>query len=691
MTIHETDPSELAMTILRQFAGGPGPPENNLVRFGLPIAMWTILLMIAWSRQRTQGFPRERWLVWAFGLGLTRELFMFGRTIQRMSDSSSVEGTFLHPLEHALTMTTVVVVAGAFLRYVLDAPSLARRYLQAGSIAIVVGMSIVFYSWPRRLAVSPQVHFHQTWEAWVFHAPTSVLILLAVYFLIKRPGWLSRVVSTALLFFFMGEFLFLVNFATRAAHNVYFCPIANSFHMLAIPLLGYVYLREQSIEKRQSEEKLTTYRVHLEDLVEERTTELQSVNAQLTLLHQASIKLASTLEIDQVNQIIAQQSCRLLGGEKACVLNWEKEEQILTLAASQGLDNDMQETVRMLAISSECSPGPLILSRPIVVSAPQHDAPDLDKWRQALDAKSLLYLPIWESEFTTTLLIATNSTAGKKWRDDELSTIESFSNHASAALENGYLHQQLEWATALEERQRIAANIHDGLAQTLSLIGLKLDQFINTFASQSNNGKEAEIAGIRTAVEQASLEARRSIASLHQPPAPRQPLQELLSELMSRIIQVDTPAAQIHFESPEPLYLNAEAASRLLPIVQEMLVNALHHSGSEHIALSLKYDDRLGSILVEDDGCGFDLDRLHTDNSGHFGLTIMRARAAQLNGQIKVESAPGRGTRVYLQWPMGNGHRQAGPARKPILQSAQRLQTEPWRKRNGQVSRATSR
>ena len=345
----------------------------------------------------------------------------------------------------------------------------------------------------------------------------------------------------------------------------------------------------------------------------------------------------------------------------------------------------------MLAISSECPPGPLILSTPIVVSAPQHDVPNLNKWQQALDAKSLLYLPIWESESTAMFLIVTNSAVGRKWRDDELSTIESFSSRASAALENAYLHQQLEWATALEERQRIAANIHDGLAQTLSLLGLKIDQFINTFASQSNKDKEEEIAGIRTAVEQASLEARRSIASLHQPPAPRQPLQELLAELMSRIIQVDTPAAQIHSESPEPLYVNAEVASRLLPIVQEMLVNALHHSGSEHIALSLKYDDRLGSILVEDDGCGFDFDRSHTDNSGHFGLTIMRARAAQLNGQLKVDSAPGRGTRIYLQWPLGNGHRQAGLAMKPVPRSAQRLQAEPWRKRNGQVSRATSR
>ncbi len=155
-----------------------------------------------------------------------------------MTDGSSVESAFLHPLEHALTMAAIVVVAGAFLHYVLDAPSLARRYIQVGGIAIIVGLSIAYYAWPRRLAVNPQIHFHQAWEAWVFHVPTSALIVIAIYFLIRRPGWLPRVVSTALLFFFLAEFLFLVNFVTGAAHNVYFCPIANSFHMLAIPTLG---------------------------------------------------------------------------------------------------------------------------------------------------------------------------------------------------------------------------------------------------------------------------------------------------------------------------------------------------------------------------------------------------------------------------------------------------------------------
>jgi hypothetical protein len=65
---------EFTILFLQQFAGGPGPPENNLVRFGLAALLWLVLLVIAWSRQRNQNLPRERLLVVGFGLAFAREL-----------------------------------------------------------------------------------------------------------------------------------------------------------------------------------------------------------------------------------------------------------------------------------------------------------------------------------------------------------------------------------------------------------------------------------------------------------------------------------------------------------------------------------------------------------------------------------------------------------------------------------------
>jgi len=76
---------EFLLLLLAQFAGGPGPRENNLMRFGVPAVLWTVLLIFAWSRQRQQELPREKLLVWGFGLGLARELFMFSHVAMQLT------------------------------------------------------------------------------------------------------------------------------------------------------------------------------------------------------------------------------------------------------------------------------------------------------------------------------------------------------------------------------------------------------------------------------------------------------------------------------------------------------------------------------------------------------------------------------------------------------------------------------
>ena len=71
---------DFLLVLLSQFAGGPSRSENNLVRFGLAAALLAALLKVAWSRQRRHDLPREKLLVWGFGLGLARELLMFAFT-----------------------------------------------------------------------------------------------------------------------------------------------------------------------------------------------------------------------------------------------------------------------------------------------------------------------------------------------------------------------------------------------------------------------------------------------------------------------------------------------------------------------------------------------------------------------------------------------------------------------------------
>lgn len=274
---------DLILQFISQIGGGPGPPENNLVRFALPAVFWGVLLLIAWSRQRQEHLPRERLLVWGFGLAFLRELVMFSHWLMKIWTASrhSEIGNWIEPIEHTLTLVALIVIATAFLRYILDDPLLSRRYMIAGLAIIILSYLASFLWFSLQPTIQTDVRFHETIPAIFLHAIASLLVAVAIIILISHRGWLSHVVVLALFFLFLGEFIILINHLTGQIHNYILCPIANNFHIWAVPLFGLVYFREQAIEKKHAEHELHAYQGHLEELVEERTVELTKANKQL--------------------------------------------------------------------------------------------------------------------------------------------------------------------------------------------------------------------------------------------------------------------------------------------------------------------------------------------------------------------------------------------------------------------------
>ncbi len=249
---------EFLLDFLAQFAGGRGPKENELVRFGLAILFWGALLAVAGLRQRQHRPPREKLLVWGFSLGLGRELLMFCILSLQILDVVEIDSlhAFFPPIEHTLLLASTVVVAAAFMRYILDNPRLTRWYLIIGLGTAVLCYFITFRPWTNFITVHPESEIGLIWCAWVFHLAGCVLILIPFVLLIKKRGWLRDVVLLALLFFFLDDFLMLVNLSTDHVYSTVLEPICNSLHLWAIPLLGFVYWREQSLERGRLEEDL---------------------------------------------------------------------------------------------------------------------------------------------------------------------------------------------------------------------------------------------------------------------------------------------------------------------------------------------------------------------------------------------------------------------------------------------------
>ena len=820
---------DFLLQMLSQFAGGPGPMENNLVRFGLPAVLWGALLVVAWSRQRGRDLPREKLLVWGFGLGFASALLMAVFVSLQMMDVIEREATYaiLVPLDRALMMASIVVVAGAFLRYILDDERLARIYLLVGLGVTFICLMIAFWQWPRYPSTFAGTSFQLTWGAWLFHVSSSILIVVAIALLRRKPGWLCNIVSVALGFFLIGELLLLVNFATERSYSYAICPVGNMLRILAIPLLGYVYLREQSIEKKRAEKALEAYRDHLEELIEERTAEVMEVNAklaaqnavaatlsrsleletvldtaldvvlsvaemdvgliflwdseteeltlrsqrgetprdgpdpsgpewscclaisaeavtgmgavvrpvsdypgghpesnivreglemlvsvplvskgravgaltlgsrraepiqqpglelltaigqqigmaiesarlyrsaersaeELTLLHQVSIFLTSTLDSARIYDQIAEQSVKLLSCQTAGILAWEEEEQQIRLVASYGMDEAEGATLQAMPEGPECLWEIATRHQTVAIDDAQLDPRVPLAWKDELNVQALLCVPMWGAEEPLGSLVLMDRQAARHWRPGELELIESFVNRATVALMNANLHKQLEWAAALEERQRIAADMHDGLAQIVSILGLKVDEVMELVDAGSDREAVDELSDIREIVEQVSVDVRRSIASLHETPQPRRSLQEMLFDLPDQLPLEGGPAVDFVFRVQEPLFLPRDQGTQALPVVQEALLNARRHARAQHITLLLERQGQEVSITVEDDGRGFEPGAWWESSQDHFGLSIMHARAARIGARLQVDSTPGQGTRVALILPLdGRDH-----------------------------------
>ncbi|MGC9334150.1 MAG: GAF domain-containing protein, partial [Anaerolineae bacterium] len=340
---------------------GPGPMENSLVRFGLTAILWGALLIVAWSRQRNQDLPREKLLVWGFGLGFTSAVLMIAFVSLQMLQVIDREATYavLVPLDRALAMASVVVVAGAFLRYILDDARLARGYLLAGLAATILCLMIALWQWPLHLDIVSEDRFHSTWGAWLFPVASSTLMVSATVLLRRKRGWLSNVVSIALLFFLVAEFLLLANYATDRKYSDVLCPIGNSFRILAIPLLGYVYLREQAIEKRRAEKALEAYRHRLEELVEERTAELTAVNAKLAAQNAVAATLSRSLEIETILDTALDVVLSVADMDVGLVFLWDPDVEELTLQGSRGqlTPGEAEGWSRYVEISAEAVAG----------------------------------------------------------------------------------------------------------------------------------------------------------------------------------------------------------------------------------------------------------------------------------------------------------------------------------------------
>ena len=240
-----------------------------------------------------------------------------------------------------------------------------------------------------------------------------------------------------------------------------------------------------------------------------------------------------------------------------------------------------------------------------------------------------------------TLLVA-NATGGRPFDEGDVQLTETFAEQAAVAVEHARLQQELGRLAVLEDRERIAKELHDGVIQALFAVGLGL-QGSATLARDPD--LQRRIGGAVEELDRVIGDLRNYIFGLRPGILADRQLDQALRRIGEEL-QQKTGVVTVVEVDPAAAAVLAEVAAEVVQLAREALSNVSRHAQATTCRLSLFQEGGTVVLEVDDDGQGFDP---ATARPGGQGLGNLRARAQALGGQVELDSRLGEGTRVRVQ------------------------------------------
>jgi signal transduction histidine kinase len=239
-----------------------------------------------------------------------------------------------------------------------------------------------------------------------------------------------------------------------------------------------------------------------------------------------------------------------------------------------------------------------------------------------------------------------NPNGRPEFSDDDERLLGVLAAHAAIALTNARLFEQGRELTLIQERQRIARELHDAVAQTLFSLRLTA-QAAAALVRRDPDRAIVELETVTTLATEATDELRQIVAELRPPDLSREGLAATLASRVALLNRVH--GASITYANEGCPKLAPKVEEAMLRVTEEALHNALQHAHAGHVTVTLWGDEHNSILEVHDDGQGFDP---ATAKASHrLGLASMRERSHAVHGRISVTSTPGHGTTIRMEVP----------------------------------------
>jgi ligand-binding sensor domain-containing protein/signal transduction histidine kinase len=431
--------------------------------------------------------------------------------------------------------------------------------------------------------------------------------------------------------------------------------------VLAFGAVGVYRQRVRGVEARSRE---------LARQVEERTSEIEQRRRVAEGLRDILAVLNSDRPLDEVLDYIVAQAGQLLGAAATVLHQIEKEQQRVAIQASAGLPDEL-EGIEAIPFDASWADEAILTRQPYAIpdlaeveaQAGISGDPQAEPWLTITSQHyhSFLAVPlIVEGEADHCL--AFYYAEPQAFTGEDLGLAVALADQAALAIENARLYERAKKLATVEERQRLARDLHDAVSQTLFSASLIAEALPELWQTSPEEGQEL-LGKLQQLSRGALAEMRALLMELRPATLAEASMRDLLRQLGQAVSGREGIPVTVTVE--ETCELLADVQIALYRIAQEALNNVVKHARASRVEVSL---DRvpltpgLSSSLEEgraegvrlrirDDGSGFDPNSVSQER---LGLGIMHERAASIGARIEIESEPGQGTLVEVVWPTGN-------------------------------------
>lgn len=220
----------------------------------------------------------------------------------------------------------------------------------------------------------------------------------------------------------------------------------------------------------------------------------------------------------------------------------------------------------------------------------------------------------------------------------------TMANQAAITLVNAQLYEQAQKVATLEERQRLAQNLHDAVNQSLFSASLIAEVLPRLWERDPDEARQS-LEDLRRLTRGAMAEMRGLLVELRPLVLTDSDLGDLLRQLADALTGRTNIPVTVTIGGQDAL--PAEIQVTLYRLCQESLNNIAKHAGASQVTINLQIDADSVTLQIRDDGCGFDPENIP---SGHYGLSMMRERTKAIGADLSITSQPGRGSEIFIHW-----------------------------------------